>query len=379
MVRLLAVGVFLSLIGLLIHLRYVRATRMPRPWALIADIVIVVLSALAIIGFGSGEAFDPAWAREPAFVGLTWLAVVLYLVLGTLLVGLLTLSIRIVMAVRKQDSSLLRLRVTRIGSAVVAAVSAITVGYGVIEAANPRVTETTVAFDSLPSEFDGTRIALVSDLHVGPSRGAGFVREVVDQVTAQSPDLIVLDGDLIDGTVDLVGSDLSPLRDLSAPLGVFAVSGNHEFYAGDGGEWLDLWDSLGVTVLRNDGETVTRSGANIDVVGINDATAPAPYEPDLAAALNGRDPDGFALLLAHQPLQAFEASDMGVDFQVSGHTHAGQIWPLRYLVPLQQPTVEGIDTIGNTTVYTTRGAGAWGPPVRVAAPPEIAMLKLVSS
>ncbi len=379
MVRLIAVGVFLSLVGLLVHLRYVRATRMPRAGALAADVVIVVLSALAVIGFGSGEAFDPAWARLPAFVGLSWLAVVLYLVLGTLIVGLITLCIRIAMALRQQKSAAIRLRVTRIGSALVASVSVIAVGYGLVEAANPRVTNTTVVLDGLPSEFDGTRVALVSDLHVGPTRGEDFVREVVDRINAQSPDLIVLAGDLIDGTVDLVGSDLSPLQDLSAPLGVFAVSGNHEFYAGDGGEWLDLWDSLGVTVLRNDSEVVTRSGASIDVVGINDATAPQPYEPDLTAALTDSSPDGFVFLLAHQPLQAFEASEMGVDFQVSGHTHAGQIWPLRYLVPLQQPTVEGLDTVGETTVYTTRGVGAWGPPVRVAAPPEIAMLQLASS
>ncbi|MGB6050541.1 MAG: metallophosphoesterase, partial [Rhodococcus sp. (in: high G+C Gram-positive bacteria)] len=157
------------------------------------------------------------------------------------------------------------------------------------------------------------------------------------------------------------------------------ATGPHTVYAGDGGKWLDLWDSLGVTVLRNEHRTIDRAGASIDVAGINDATAPAPFEPDLAAALDGRDAERFVLLLAHQPLQAFEASKMGVDFQVSGHTHAGQIWPLRYLVPLQQPTVEGLDTIENTTVYTTRGAGTWGPPVRVAAPPEISMLQLVSS
>lgn len=379
MIRLLVFGTFLALVGLLLHFRYVRATRLSRPWSTRADIVLVGMWALAMIGVGSGELLDPAWARGPAFVGLSWLAVVLYLVLGTAVIGLITLSIRIVMALARRDSTVIRTRITVIGSAVVAATSVLAVGYGVVEASHPRVTQTTVALDRLPDEFDGVRVAVVSDLHVGPALGAGFVSKVVEQVNAESPDMVILAGDLIDGTVDLVGSDLAPLQNLSAPLGVFGVSGNHEFYADDGGNWLDLWETLGVTVLRNQRETVTNSGASIDVAGINDATAPHPYEPDLTAALDGRNENDFVLLLAHQPLQAFEASDMGVDFQVSGHTHAGQIWPLRYLVTLQQPSVEGLDRVGDTTLYTTRGAGAWGPPVRVAAPPEIAMLQLVTS
>ncbi|MGJ0118679.1 metallophosphoesterase [Williamsia sp. MIQD14] len=372
------VGVLLVLITVVLHRRFVRSTRLSRRVAIGADVVLVVAGILALIGFGSGSAFDPAWSRWPAFAGWTWMAVVLYLVLGTVVLGVITLVMRLVHAARGGDSTSIRLRTTRIGSAVVVVASVAAVGYGLLEAAHPRVTRTTVALDRLPAAFAGTSVALVSDLHAGPSRGVGFVREVVDRINAQRPDMVILDGDLIDGTVEHVGSDLAPLRDLSAPLGVFAVSGNHEFYAGDGGRWLDLWDSLGVNVLRNERATVTRDGAQIDVAGINDATAPAPHEPDLTAALAGRDPSRFVLLLAHQPLQAHEASDAGVDMQVSGHTHAGQIWPLRYLVPLQQPTVEGLDTIGDTTIYTTRGAGAWGPPVRVGAPPEIAMLTLAS-
>ena len=111
-------------------------------------------------------------------------------------------------------------------------------------------------------------------------------------------------------------------------------------------------------------------------LGIHDHSAPEPYRPDLAGALAGSDPQRFRLLLAHEPRQALQASDLGVDLQLSGHTHGGQIWPIRYLVPLQQPSVEGLDRVGETTLYTTRGAGAWGPPVRVGAPPEVAILTL---
>ncbi|MDV6305051.1 MULTISPECIES: metallophosphoesterase [Rhodococcus] len=376
MSRVIFVCVFLLLITLFLHWRFLSLTRMPTRPKRAVDAALALLWLGAVIGFGSGVEFDPSWARGPAFVGLSWLAVVLYLFLGTILVAVVCTVVRVVFAARKRDSSAVRLRVSRIGSAAVALVSVVAVGYGLVEAATPRATNTDVALDRLPTEFDGVRVALVSDLHAGPSRGADFVREVVDSINAQNPDVVLLDGDLIDGTVALVGADLEPLRDLDAPLGVFAVSGNHEFYAGDGGEWLDFWSTLGIDVLRNERATITRGDAAIDIAGINDATAPAPYEPDLAAALDGIDPDRFVLLMAHQPLQAVEASDFGVDMQVSGHTHGGQIWPIRYLVPLQQPSVEGLDTIGNTTLYTTRGAGAWGPPVRVAAPPEIAMLEL---
>ena len=376
MSRVIFVGVFLLLVTLFLHWRFLSVTRMPTRPKRAVDAALALLWLGAVIGFGSGVEFDPSWARGPAFVGLSWLAVVLYLFLGTVLVAVVCTVMRVVFAARRRDSSSARLRVTRIGSAAVALVSVVAVGYGLVEAATPRVTNTDVALDRLPAEFDGVRVALVSDLHAGPSRGADFVRKVVDSINAQNPDVVLLDGDLIDGTVPLVGADLAPLRDLDAPLGVFAVSGNHEFYAGDGGEWLDLWSTLGIDVLRNERTTLTRGGAAIDLAGINDATAPAPYEPDLGAALEGIDPDRFVLLMAHQPLQAVEASDFGVDMQVSGHTHGGQIWPIRYLVPLQQPSVEGLDTIDNTTLYTTRGAGAWGPPVRVAAPPEIAMLEL---
>jgi predicted MPP superfamily phosphohydrolase len=199
----------------------------------------------------------------------------------------------------------------------------------------------------------------------------------VDVINAQEPDLVAIVGDLVDGTVSKVAPDLEPLADLRAPMGIFGVSGNHEFYADDGGRWLDVWDRLGIATLRNQRVALRRGEATIDIAGIHDYSSPAPYEPDLSAALAGRDPSTFVMLLAHEPRQALEASDLGVDLQLSGHTHGGQMWPLRYLVPLQQPSVTGLDRIGNTVLYTTRGVGAWGPPVRVAAPPEITILELV--
>lgn len=354
--------------------------------------VLVVLSSAALVGVGSGEVFDPRWARVPAFVGWTWLAVVLYLTVGLAVVALVAALTRRgrppstnapstnAESTNAESTDTVpdpsRRRVLRGATAAVVLASVGAVGYGVTEAASPRVVRVRVPLPRLPAEFVGTRIALVTDLHVGPSRGLAFTRRVVDTVAAERPDLILLGGDLVDGTVAKVGLDLAPLADLRAPLGVFGVSGNHEFYAGDGGRWLDLWDRLGVHTLRNTRVEVRRGGAVIDLAGVHDFRSPAPFAPDLPAALAGRDRDRAVILLAHQPKQVLQAAEWGVDLQLSGHTHGGQMWPLGYLVPLQQPSVTGLDRFDDTLLYTSRGAGAWGPPVRVGAPPEITLLEL---
>ncbi|WP_305091484.1 metallophosphoesterase [Prescottella sp. R16] len=376
MIRIAVFGTFLALVTWWVHRRLVRATGLTGRPAHLVDAALIVLWVLALVGIGSGEVFDPAWTRIPGFVGWVWLAALLYLVLGLIVVAAGSGIARL--AGRPQPTDPSRRRVLRGATAAVAIAAVGAAGYGVTEAHTPRIRRIRITLDGLPSRFAGARIALVTDLHVGPARGVGFTRKVVDLVNAQKPDLVLLGGDLVDGTVDKVGPDLEPLRDLNARHGVFGVSGNHEFYAGDGGRWLDLWDTLGIRTLRNERVEIHRGGDVIDLAGIHDATSPAPYEPDLPAALAGRDPDRFVLLLAHEPKQAIEASELGVNLQLSGHTHGGQMWPIGYLVPLQQPSVTGLDRIGDTVLYTSRGTGAWGPPVRVGAPPEITVIELAS-
>lgn len=372
----LVVAIFLAALSFYLYRRLVVATALNGSARRTAVTVLVLFWVAAVVGTGSGEVFSPSWGRYVAFPGLSWLAALMYLVLGSLLIGVAAGVVRLVGRTRRRDTARARTTVVRRSSAVLVLGTVAAVGYGIVEAATPQVTRTVVPLAALPDRFDGMRVAVISDLHVGPTRGADFVDDVVESVMGERPDLIVVAGDLVDGTVDLVGPELEPLSRLAAPMGVVVTSGNHEFYAGDGGAWLDLYDSLGLTVLRNESTVLERDGESIDLVGVEDATAPEPYEPDLASALTGTDPERFQLLVAHQPLQAVEASDRGVDMQVSGHTHGGQIWPVVYLVPLQQPSVQGLDTIGNTTLYTTRGAGTWGPPVRVGAPPEISVLEL---
>ncbi|VFA88414.1 Uncharacterized metallophosphoesterase Cj0846 [Gordonia paraffinivorans] len=406
-------AVVFGLLTFWLHRRLVRATALPRPWSVVVDAALVVLWALALVGFVTGRWFDPGWARPLAFAGFVWLAAFFYLFLGLAAVGLVSFGASTVRRLRRRSrtegpeadgeppdsetpdtetpdtetpdtetpdsSAAARLRRLRIATAAVIVVALGTTAYGIVEASRPQVTEVGAELPGLPEQFDGLRIAVVSDLHVGPTRDASFTRRVVDQVNARRPDLILLVGDLTDGRIPLVRDTLEPIADLRAPLGVFGVSGNHEYYSDDGGRWLDVWEELGVRTLRNDRVPLTVDGATIQLAGVHDATAPEPYEPDLPAALEGSDPDDFVLLLAHQPKQVVEASELGVGLQFSGHTHGGQLWPIRYLVPLQQPSVTGLERFGDTTLYTTRGAGAWGPPVRVLAPPEITMFTLQAS
>lgn len=266
-----------------------------------------------------------------------------------------------------------RLFVSRVlGGAVVAAAVG-TVGLGTYNVlSGPAVKRMTVLLPKLPAEADGFRITLVSDLHVGPALGRSFTRRVVDAVNGTDPDLIAVAGDLIDGRVADLRSTVAPLADLRSRLGTYYVTGNHEYYSG-ADEWVEHVQELGMRVLMN--TRVELPG--FDLAGVDDVEGEAEGRgPDVAAALAGRDSTRACVLLAHQPVVIHEAVDHGVDLQLSGHTHGGQLFPGNLIADLANPTLVGLERYGDTQLYVTRGAGAWGPPVRVAAPSDITVLEL---
>jgi predicted MPP superfamily phosphohydrolase len=158
------------------------------------------------------------------------------------------------------------------------------------------------------------------------------------------------------------------------------VTGNHEYFSEAQG-WLDYMETIGWDSLHNQHIVVERGGDELIVAGVDDATAQASgvdgHGANLDAALAGSDPALPVLLLAHQPKQVTSAATAGVDLQISGHTHGGQIWPFNFLVRLDQPVVHGLSSHGaRTQLYTSRGTGFWGPPFRVFAPSEITVLTL---
>lgn len=329
---------------------------------------------------------DPKAWRPVTWTGYTVMGLLFYVVLAVLLVQVVHGVWRLVDRARHQSPDRApRLRRLTAAGLVLAV---LTTSYGVVEAANPSLSEVSFASADVPAGFEGYRIALVTDLHIGPTRGKAYAQKVVDMVNAAKPDLVVLGGDMIDGSVAALADELSPLSQLKATDGVVAVTGNHEFYY-DAGDWLTEWKRQGLRVLANDSYVIRRGDAAIDVLGINDYSGTPPLEPDLRVAAQtlsaqGVDPlaaSRFRLLVAHQPRQALTGNGValatyGIDLQVSGHTHAGQMWPFRYAVGLQQPVVEGLGIVDGTPVYVSRGVGAWGPPVRVAAPPEVPIITL---
>lgn len=246
----------------------------------------------------------------------------------------------------------------------------------------PRVVDVEVPLPDLPPALNGFTIAQVSDVHIGPTIKRDFVRGIVAIVNSLDADLVAITGDLVDGSVDKLGTHVEPLSRLRARHGVYFVTGNHEYYSG-AAAWIDELRRLGLDVLLNEHRVLSHGGASLLVAGVTDYGAHR-FDPaqrsDPQAALAGAPP-GLRprVLLAHQPRTAAAAADAGFDLQLSGHTHGGQFWPWNFFVRLQQPFTAGLDRLGSLWVYTSRGSGYWGPPKRLGVPSEIARVRLVAA
>ncbi|MET8273336.1 metallophosphoesterase [Streptomyces sp. NPDC005096] len=259
------------------------------------------------------------------------------------------------------------------GAAAVAGLGTVGYGtYGVLR--GPRVKRVTVPLAKLPRSAHGFRIAVVSDIHLGPILGRAHTQRIVDTINRTQPDLIAVVGDLVDGTVADLGPAAEPLAGLTARHGAFFVTGNHEYFSG-AAQWVDHVRELGLHPLEN--ARVETDG--FDLAGVNDIAGESEGQgPDFERALGDRDRTRASVLLAHQPVVIDDAVAHGVDLQLSGHTHGGQLWPGNYLAELANPTVAGLERYGDTQLYVSRGAGAWGPPVRVGAPSDITVVQLAS-
>nr|WP_203614914.1 metallophosphoesterase [Streptomyces sp. SID13726] len=268
-----------------------------------------------------------------------------------------------------------RLFVSRVVGGAAAVLAAGTVGYGTYGVLRgPRVKRVTVPLAKLPRAAQGYRIAVVSDIHLSPVLGRGFAQKVVDTINSTQPDLIAVVGDLVDGSVKDLGPAAAPLAQLRARHGSFFVTGNHEYFSG-AEQWVDEVRRLGLRPLENDRTELPW----FDLAGVNDIAGESEGQgPDFARALGDRDTARACVLLAHQPVQIHDAVDHGVDLQLSGHTHGGQLWPGNFFAEAANPTVAGLERYGDTQLYVSRGAGAWGPPTRVGAPSDITVIELAS-
>ena len=270
---------------------------------------------------------------------------------------------------------------SRITALAVLAVAAVLLPWGYAEAMRvPRIRRLDVPLARLGPGLAGTRVVVLADTHYGPTRRARWSARVAQAVNALEPDIVCHAGDLADGPVSRRRDQAAPLGTVRAALAKVYVTGNHEYF-GEAPAWMAHMAELGWETLRNRHLVVRRGGDALVVAGVDDRTARSSGLPghgaDVAAALAGADPELPVLLLAHQPRQVEQAVEAGVDLQLSGHTHGGQIWPFHLLVRLDQPALQGLTRHGpRTWLYTSRGTGFWGPPLRIFAPSEITLLTL---
>ncbi|GAA3195972.1 metallophosphoesterase [Dactylosporangium siamense] len=385
-------------------LRLVRDTavrpRVRRAGAWVVGALGVLFAVTAVGNRALPRRYEPALERVVGWPGYVWLALAGYLVLALAVLELPGWLARRALASRAPATSEAtagkaaatrqaaagkaaaetgpadpqrRLLVAR-GVAIVAGLAATGVTTaGMVTALGPPTTRRVrIPLAKLPRGMDGTRIALVSDVHLGALRGRAHTERVVAAVNALDADIVAMVGDLVDGTVGDLASAAEPLRGLRGRRGVYFVTGNHEYFSGHE-DWIEQVGALGLRVLRN--ARVEIDG--LDLAGVNDATGGSVGDPpDYDLALAGRDPARPVVLLAHQPVQAHEAAKRGVDLQLSGHTHGGQLWPFHYVTRMSQPVISGLGEVGGMPVYVTNGAGFWGPPVRVGAAPDVTLVEL---
>ncbi|WP_407912908.1 metallophosphoesterase [Kitasatospora sp. NE20-6] len=265
----------------------------------------------------------------------------------------------------------------------VAVVSAGLLAWGHHEAMRvPRVKRLDVHVPRLGGGLDGTRVVVLADTHYGPIDRADWSARVAEAVNALDADVVVHAGDIADGTPGQRREQSAPLGTIRSRLAKVYVTGNHE-YSGEAQGWLDRMAELGWEPLHNRHVVVERDGDALVLAGVDDVTAEssglAGHRANLHGALAGADPARPVLLVAHQPKYVPQAAAAGIDLQISGHTHGGQIWPFNFLVRIDQPVVHGLSRHGERTqLYTSRGTGFWGPPFRVFAPSEITLLTLRS-
>ncbi len=234
----------------------------------------------------------------------------------------------------------------------------------------------------LPQNYEslsGIKIVQISDLHLGPTLKKDFAIDTVNTTNGLNPDLIFITGDIADGKALEIKDMVEPLRDLKAKFGVYYVVGNHEYYWGVQG-WIDTIKALGINVLVDEHSVIDINGTQVTIAGITDKTAPRfklNHSFDPKVALKNAPDQSYKILLAHRPKACYQAEGLGVNLQLSGHTHGGQAFPWNLAVGLVQPYLKGLYTHKEAYLYVNRGTGFWGPPNRLLNQGEVSLLTLV--
>ncbi|MCL2011706.1 MAG: metallophosphoesterase [Cystobacterineae bacterium] len=366
---------------------YFLCSRWRRPLStkliIIATVWLLWLTVLSSAGWHS---LSHTWLRPVmgamSRMGYVGLSLLFYFSCAMLLSGLVLWLLRLFW----EPSLLLRQRVRALCAAGAVGIC----GYGFwVAAKGPQLVEHEVELSKLSPAFDNFRVAVVSDIHLGPMAGRAFSEQLVEKLNALEADVIAIIGDLVDGSVESLAADVAPFKKLRARHGVLFVTGNHEYFTGAAEAWVEHLKGLGFWVLGNERVEIEHPTADADgaaprlaFAGVHDLyagrTPHTAHRTDLRAALAGWDIGVPLVLLAHQPNLWKAAQAAGVDLMLSGHTHGGQMWPINHLLAWSTPVVQGWYREENSPsqLYVSTGAGQWGPPLRIGAPPEMALLRL---
>jgi len=370
--------------------RIIGGSKLPVKWRRVAWVVLWMLFLLPVGMFALQASAD--WGPSstilvwPAYIALGWISFVVTLLLvrdGAWMVGrgvgLITKA-----AGRHRERPMLeadrRRFLVRASNLGVLGAATVLTGYGIARARRiPPIVTVEIPIRLLHPDLEGMTILQITDIHTGLTVDRSFVEEIVAQANTILPDLVVVTGDLVDGSVPSLRDDVAPIGSLAGVYGRYFVTGNHEYYSGVE-PWLEEIRRLGFTILLNQHVVLRRGGGSVILAGVTDPTGGdflPTHATSVARAIEGSPEADLKILLAHQPKSIFEASRLGIDLQLSGHTHGGQFVPWNFFAAMAQPYISGLHLHERTWIYVSRGAGYWGPPVRVGAASEISLLRLV--
>ncbi len=342
-------------------------------YLILAIFMILMVVAPIVVRISERHGYETL-ARGLAYIGFTWMGLIFIFISVSFFFDIYRLLHFLAKMLTRSPLEDFTLSLRNFCTIAILVSFAVVI-YGYFEALHIRTEHVTVKTCKIPEKIGRFRVVQISDVHLGLIVGESRLKRILRQVRDARPDILVSTGDLVDGQMD----DLEMLTDMfqkiSATYGKFAVTGNHEFYAGID-RALAFTEKAGFTVLRGEGLTVSNF---LNVAGVDDP-ARKRYGPDREASekalLEKMPREKFTLFLKHQPVISSESLGM-FDLQLSGHTHKGQIFPFNLVTKIFYRMHTGLSKVdGNALLYVSRGSGTWGPPVRFLSPPEVTVIDI---
>jgi predicted MPP superfamily phosphohydrolase len=311
-----------------------------------------------------------------AFIGGLWFAAMLYLILSLVFIDLFALIFQFIPVI----DAVVNKNLSLINFVLFSLVSLITISllfYGYINAINPRIRKVEINVDKSPPGIQSLTIAFASDIHLGHVIGKKTLNRIINLINNSDPDLVLFPGDLVDEELEpVVKKNIGPaFKQLNPKYGVFAVTGNHE-YIGGVDPAVEYLSKFGIRFLRDE---IVNIENKFYVAGREDVSTNTFFgkpRKALSDLFSGADKNLPIITMDHQPIALSEAKDVGVDLQISGHTHHGQMWPLQAITKRVFKLSWGYKKMGDSHFYVSSGAGTWGPRIRIGNNPEVVLIKM---